>query len=252
MVIFFPFISLLLSSFAPAWRFGDLIPNGMNLSYYKDILSNQQTYMALITSLIIAYGATALNLIVGIPAARFLARTKSKLKFIVYVFLLAPLVVPPLISTLGIHFELVKLGLSGNFLSVILVHMVPTLPYVILALHGAFKTFPKAVEEAALLDGSEGLNLYKYVILPLIKPGIVIGSIFSIIISFSEYILTMLVGGGVILSYPILMFPYLNSGDGGIASAHAIIFCILNIFAIVIFELLIGIALKKITRVNRR
>ena len=201
-------------------------------------------------NLSIAYIVAIINLFLAIPAARFLFRKKNMFKKIYMIILFAPLTIPSLSSILGIHHSMIIYGLTDNLLGVILVNIIPSFPYVLLSLYGSFKGFPQKLEESALIDGISNFKMYRYIILPIIIPGILIGSTISILISLSEYILTLLIGGGKIITLPILMFPYLSSGDKIVGSVYAIIFILFNIIGILLFELGIRFILKKITRVR--
>ena len=201
-------------------------------------------------NLSIAYTVAIINLFLAIPAARFLFRKKSRFKGIYMIILFAPLIVPSLSSVLGIHHSMIIYGLTDNLLGVILVNIIPSFPYVLLSLYGSFKGFSKRMEESALIDGVSRVQMYRYIILPMLIPGILIGSTISILISLSEYILTLLIGGGEIITLPILMFPYLSSGDKIVGSVYAILFILFNIVGILLFELGIRFALNKITKVR--
>lgn len=201
-------------------------------------------------NLSIAYTVAIINLFLAIPAARFLFREKSSFKGIYMVILFAPLIVPPLSSVLGVHYSMIIYGLTDNLLGVILVNIIPSFPYVLLSLYGSFKGFPKRLEESALIDGVSKSQMYRYIILPLLLPGILTGSTISILISLSEYILTLLIGGGEIITLPILMFPYLSSGDKIVGAVYAILFIIFNVVGILLFEIGMRFVLNKISKVK--
>ena len=201
-------------------------------------------------NLIIAYIVAVINLFLAIPAARFLFRKKSKYKPIYMIILFAPLIIPSLSSILGIHRNMINYGLTDSLLGVVLVNIIPSFPYVLLSLYGSFKGFPQRLEESALIDGVSRIEMYRYIILPILIPGILIGSIISILISLSEYILTLLIGGGEIITLPILMFPYLSSGDKMIGSVYAVLFIIFNIVGILSFEFGVNFLLRKFTKIG--
>jgi len=250
LVILFPFIPLVLGSISSGWRFGEILPPNYSMDGYEYVLKNRSTWIGMGYNLSIAYIVAIINLFLAIPAARFLFRKKSRFKGIYMVILFAPLIVPPLSSVLGIHHSMIIYGLTDNLLGVILVNIIPSFPYVLLSLYGSFKGFSKRLEESALIDGVSRIEMYRYIILPMLIPGILIGSTISILISLSEYILTLLIGGGEIITLPILMFPYLSSGDKIVGSVYAILFILFNIVGILLFELGIRFALKKITKVR--
>ena len=250
LIILFPFIPLILASISSGWRFGDILPPNYSMDGYEYVLKNRSTWIGMGYNLFIAYIVAIINLFLAIPAARFLFRRKSKFKGIYMIILFTPLIIPSLSSVLGIHRSMIIYGLTDNLLGVILVNIIPSFPYVLLSLYGSFKGFSKRLEECALIDGVSNFQMYRYVILPILIPGILIGSTISILISLSEYILTLLIGGGEIITLPILMFPYLSSGDQIVGSVYAIVFILFNIVGILSFEFGIKFVLNKITKIR--
>ena len=250
MIVLFPFIPLILGSISSGWRFGEILPSNYSIDGYKYVLKSRSTWVGMGYNLSIAYTVAIINLFLAIPAARFLFRKKSRFKGIYMIILFAPLIVPSLSSVLGIHHSMIIYGLTDNLLGVILVNIIPSFPYVLLSLYGSFKGFPKRLEESALIDGVSKFQMYRYIILPILLPGILIGSTISILISLSEYILTLLIGGGEIITLPILMFPYLSSGDKVVGAVYAILFILFNVVGILLFELGIRFGLKKITKIK--
>lgn len=250
MTVLSPFIPLILGSVSSGWRFGDILPSNYSMDGYEYVLKNRSTWVGMGYNLSIAYIVAVINLFLAIPAARFLFRKKSRFKGIYMVILFAPLIIPSLSSVLGIHRSMIIYGLTDNLLGVILVNIIPSFPYVLLSLYGSFKGFPKRLEESALIDGVSKFQMYRYIILPILLPGILIGSTISILISLSEYILTLLIGGGEIITLPILMFPYLSSGDKIVGAVYAILFILFNVVGILLFELGIRFGLKKVTKIK--
>ena len=250
MIILFPFIPLILGSISSGWRFGEILPSDYSIDGYEYVLKNRSTWIGMGYNLFIAYTVAIINLFLAIPAARFLFRKKSRFKGIYMVILFAPLIIPSLSSVLGIHYNMIIYGLTDNLLGVILVNIIPSFPYVLLSLYASFKGFPQRLEESALIDGVSKFQMYRYIILPILLPGILVGSTISILISLSEYILTFLIGGGGIITLPILMFPYLSSGDKIVGAVYAILFIIFNIVGILLFELGIKFTFNKITKVR--
>lgn len=250
MTVLSPFIPLILGSVSSGWRFGNILPSNYSMDGYEYVLKNRSTWVGMGYNLSIAYTVAVINLFLAIPAARFLFRKKSRFKGIYMVILFAPLIIPSLSSVLGIHRSMIIYGLTDNLLGVILVNIIPSFPYVLLSLYGSFKGFPKRLEESALIDGVSKFQMYRYIILPILLPGILIGSTISILISLSEYILTLLIGGGEIITLPILMFPYLSSGDKIVGAVYAILFILFNVVGILLFELGIRFGLKKVTKIK--
>ena len=68
--------------------------------------------------------------------------------------LFAPIIVPGFISTMGIHFTFIKIGLTENLLGVIFVHIIPTLPYMMRALIVSFSTLSDDYENLGTVFGA--------------------------------------------------------------------------------------------------
>jgi len=84
--------------------------------------------------------------------------------------------------------------------------------------------------------GANSVNTFIYVTLPLIAPGIISAASMCFIISFGQYFLTFLIGGGNVLTYPMLMFPYIQSGDRTIASLYSIVFLLASLIVLILVE----------------
>src|SRR5437870_13262984 len=73
------------------------------------------------------------------------------------------------------------LGLNNTLTALVITHLVITVPIVVYVMAGHFETLPKELEEAALIDGGSAWTLFRYVALPLARPGIVVGTILAFI-----------------------------------------------------------------------
>ena len=84
--------------------------------------------------------------------------------------------------------------------------------------------------------GAKKIDTLRYVTIPLILPGIIGASSMCFIISFSQYFLTLLIGGGSVITYPLLMFPYIQSGDRILASMYSIVFIIISLIVVMLMK----------------
>ena len=84
--------------------------------------------------------------------------------------------------------------------------------------------------------GAKKIDILRYVTIPLILPGIIGASSMCFIISFSQYFLTLLIGGGSVITYPLLMFPYIQSGDRILASMYSIVFIIISLIVVMLMK----------------
>jgi putative spermidine/putrescine transport system permease protein len=225
--ILLPFIPLIVWSFSYRWYFPALLPTEWSFRAWRYIFSDTSHVLtALMDSTIIALSVTLLSIIIGLPAGRALGLYQFWGKDFVRLLILTPTIVPTLSVALGIHGLFIRYGLADTLLGVILVHLIPVLPYMVLVLASVFSNYDLAYEEQARSLGANPLQVFYYITLPTILPGLMVGSFFAFIISWSQYVLTLLIGGGQVVTLPILLFTFANSGDNPLTAALSLIFII--------------------------
>jgi putative spermidine/putrescine transport system permease protein len=125
---------------------------------------------------------------------------------------------------MGIHVLFIRLALVDTLIGVSLAHLLPTLPYMVLVMSGVFSNYDAEYEQQALSLGASRLRTFLHVTLPSVLPGIVTGGLFVFLISWSQYILTVLIGGGRVITLPLLLFSFAGAGDNAVTSALGIVF----------------------------
>lgn len=220
-----PFIPLIISSFSAGWKWPEVFPHAVNFRAWEYIFSSSSGAMeAAWMSILIAFAVTFINLLLAIPAADALARTDFAGKRIVEGIVYAPLIIPPFVAVMGLHMTFIRLGLTESVIGVILAHISPTLPYMIRALMVSFATLGPQWEEQGRMLGAGRFKRLRYILFPHILPGIVAGASLSILVSMSQYLITFLVGGGQVITLPLILFPFMSGGDLGVGSAYSILF----------------------------
>ena len=131
---------------------------------------------------------------------------------------------PVLSVAMGIHVAFIRYGLADTLPGVILVHLVPVTPYMVLIMSSVFANYNPDYEGQARTLGATAGQTFRHVTLPAILPGVLVGSLFAFIISWSQYLLTLLIGGGRVVTLPILLFSFANSGDNALTAALSLIF----------------------------
>lgn len=142
-------------------------------------------------SIIISVGATALGVVLAVPASYGLARFKSKaVGFMLFVFLVAQMLPSSLILTpLFINFK--KLGLINNLLGVILADATLTIPFSVIILRTYFKDIPKELEEAATIDGCGAWKTFIKIMVPISYPGIATATAMSLFMAWGDMVFSL-------------------------------------------------------------
>jgi len=220
-----PLIPLAIWSFAKGWFYPSLLPKVWSLRAWEYTFSETSGAIdSLWLTVGISLAATVLSIIVGVPAGRALGMYQFKGKSFVELLILAPMIVPGIAVVLGIHSIFISLGLTNSVPGVILVHLIPTIPYMVLVMAGIFSNYDPAFESQARSLGASPLKTFWYVTLPAIMPGIIVGGLFAFLVSWSQYILTLLIGGGRVVTLPLLLFNFATSGRNDITGAIGMIY----------------------------
>ena len=225
-----------------------LFMHGHNLNAWVEVLSNYKTYEAMGMTVLIAVLSLIINVVIGTPTAGILVRHAFKGKKFVIALLMLPFIIPGFATSMGIYLGFIKLNLVETLLGVTLIHSIYTLPYYILIMMVGYQTFAEEYNHMGWIFGASNIQNFYYITLPQLLPSILVGSCLVLTISFTQYLNTFIIGGGEIITIPILMFPYLSSGNLRIGSVFAILFIVMNVLLVFLTELLVHHLSKKKTR----
>lgn len=236
-----PLVPLAIWSFARGWRFPDLLPDEWSLQAWQYVLGPVSgVFPALGLSVTIALCATALAFAIGLPAGWALGRYRFRGKGAIELAILAPVIVPGLTAAMGIHSVFIGLGLTNSLTGVVLVHLIPTLPYMILISSGVIANLDPALAEQARSLGASPLSAFRHATLPTIFPGLLAGALFVFLVSWSQYLLTLMIGGGRVATLPLVLFSFAASGRNDIAGAIAVIYVLPGVLILFITSRLLS------------
>jgi putative spermidine/putrescine transport system permease protein len=179
---------------------------------------------SLATSAGIAAIVSLIAVAVALPAARAVAWREFHGKRALLFLLLLPVLSPPLAAAMGLHAIFLRAGLEDTIAGVILVHLVPALPYAILMLAGSFSRLDPDLEAQARTLGASPVQVFLKVTLPAIAPGVAVAAAFAFLVSWSQYLITLFVGGGRVSTLPLLLVSFLNGGNQAIGAALTLVF----------------------------
>jgi putative spermidine/putrescine transport system permease protein len=230
-----PFVPLFLWAFAGEWRFPDLLPTEWSLRGVASVMEpGGRVLGATLNSLLIGMAVAVASVAAGTPAGMALGGYEWRFKGAVIFFVLLPILVPPLASTMGVHLTFIRLGLADTAFGVFLVHLVPTVPYTAIIMTSIFAERTGEAEEAARTLGANPWQTFVHVTLPEVVPGVAVAGLFAFLISWGQYVLTILIGGGNVVTLPMLLFSAASGNDPVITSSLAIVFALPAVLALVV------------------
>jgi putative spermidine/putrescine transport system permease protein len=219
-----PMLIFVLHAFSQRWFYPQVLPAEWTLKPFLQRATNPKTVAALWESTQIALLVTGVSLLIAYPAARTLGLRDIRGKGIITLLLFLPTVVPPVATGIGLNILFLKIGLAGTIPGVALVHLIPVLPYTVFALTGVFARYDPTYEDQALVLGAGHLRIFFTITFPMVLPGVVVAALFAFLISWSEYLLTLLIGSGQVITLPMLLFSLASGGNPTSISALALLF----------------------------
>ncbi|MGB3211828.1 MAG: ABC transporter permease [Desulforhopalus sp.] len=233
--VLLPFLPLILWSMSEKWFYPGFLPQSFGPRAWNYVLGTAggQLVSGLFVSFSLAIVTTLISLTLGIPAGRALGLYDFSGKKLVSMLLMLPIIVPPLSVSMGLHLWFIRLGLAETFIGVVLIHLTFCLPYTIFVIWGVFNDYNPDFEEQARSLGASPAKIILRVMFPMILPGITVAALFSFLLSWSQYLSTLIIGGGKMLTLPILLFSLMDSGDRPVAAAVSLVFILPAFLALI-------------------
>ncbi|WP_173917786.1 ABC transporter permease [Halobacillus sp. Marseille-Q1614] len=235
-VLFFviPVAVLFIQSFTSPGGFA-----GVQLDSWGILFSDPHLWSATFWSIGIGAFVLLLNFLIGISSGRALALNSFKFHSAIEALLLAPILIPVLLAAMGLHLFMIRIGLADTWIGVSLVHLVPTIPYSNKIFRNAYNQVDKKLMEQSEILGAAPFRQFITIELPLLKAAIRSVTFLTIVISLSQYAITAIIGGGIVITLPMIFFPYLDSANDSVMSAFALWFAIPPLIIYLIIESLL-------------
>ena len=210
----FPVIWGLLTSFKterdvlaypPVWLFKPTLDN------YREVIFGASSILPnLWSSFVVATSATVLTMLIAIPAAYALGRLRYPAKRASGFYVLVTQMLPPIGLIIPYYLVLQKLGALDTYSGLSVIYLTFALPFAIWLMVSYFEDVPFEMEEAALLDRAGRLRALWYVILPQVRGGIAVTTIFVFLNAWNEFMFAVVLGGNRVRTVTVAMFNFIS------------------------------------------
>ncbi|AFM34887.1 MULTISPECIES: ABC transporter permease [Stutzerimonas stutzeri subgroup] len=217
---------------------------GFSMRWYEALFSSADWMRSLKNSMLIAPAATFLAVVLGTLAAVGLTRAEFRGKALLMTILISPMVVPVVIIGVASYLFFAPLGMGNSYLSLILVHAVLGVPFVIITVSATLQGFNYNLVRAAASLGASPLTAFFRVTLPLIAPGVISGALFAFATSFDEVVVTLFLAGPEQITLPRQMFSGIRENLSPTIAAAATLLIGFSIALLLTLEWLRGRAEK--------
>ena len=181
------------------------------LSNYRDVMFGSASLLPnLLSSTIVAGVSTLLTLLFAVPAAYALARLDLPGKRASGFYVLATQMLPPVGLIIPYYLMLQKIGGLDTYGGLIIIYLTFSLPFAIWLMVSYFEDIPREMEEAALLDRAGRLRALWYVILPQVRGGIAVTTIFVFLNAWNEFLFAVVLGGNRVRPVTVAMFNFIS------------------------------------------
>lgn len=225
-VVLFPFVWMLLASFKKnadilnVDKMFDFVPTFKN---YINVFVDYNFLKPIGNSFFISFVATILSMILGLPAAYSIGRAKMHL-FSGIILMIR--IVPAISFLVPWYLIFTKLGLTGTYTSLIICHLIISLPLIIWIMIPYFESVPRELEESAKIDGASNFGTFMRIMIPLSTPGILTSGILTFIFSWNNFMFALILCSSETTTLPIAIYQFISYSNvdwGGIMAASTVI-----------------------------
>jgi putative spermidine/putrescine transport system permease protein len=218
-----PVVVVVLASFSQT-SYLTVPPRGLTLRWFGAVLSDPEYVHAIVFSLVLAVIATLGSLVTGVAASYALLRRRVPGAALVSALLDAPLVFPGVVVGVALLQLYALARINGTLIGLAIAHMVITVPYVVRAVLASLQGIDPELESAARVLGASGPGAFFTVTLPLIRPGVAAGALFSFIVSFDNVPVSIFLLGAGQMTLPVKIFSAIEYGvDPSIAAISTLL-----------------------------
>ncbi|MCC6438327.1 MAG: ABC transporter permease subunit [Acidimicrobiales bacterium] len=212
-VLVLPLLVVTLQAVSRGWFYPDVLPRELTFDPAGEVLGRRRTLAALADGLAVGASVTVVAFIVGWPAARVLAGRSLRARGLVFGVLFLPSLLPAVGLAMGVNIVLLHTPLRSSMGGVVVAHLVPTLPYAVALLTAVFVRTDVDQERQAAVLGASPWQRFRMVTLPAAAGGLAVAAALVFLVSWSQYLLTLLAGGGQVVTITMLLFSALSGGN---------------------------------------
>ncbi|MGD8190615.1 ABC transporter permease [Brevibacillus ginsengisoli] len=235
-----PFLVIIPSSFTEAGYLA-FPPEGFSWQWYSMILDRPEFVESFWFSLQLAVISAVLATVIGTLAAFAISKYKFRGSRFINSLLLSPLTVPSLIIGIAALLFFTRVGLAGTFTGLLLAHVLISIPYVVRLVLTGLTSFDFTLEKAGYMLGASPLRVFWDVTLPLLRPAIISGMIFSFLTSFDNVTISLFLVAPDTTTLPLAIFSYMQETLDPLVASISSVVILLSLLFILLLEKMYGL-----------
>lgn len=239
-LVLLPIVIVLVMSFTES-EYIIFPPPGLSLEWYRAVLADPQWMDSLWLSLRIATLATAFSLLLGVPAALALRSGTGVMAAAAQTLFLSPLMVPTIVIGFSLLRVFSMMGVGASAFTVALGQTILAMAYVMRLVLASLAGVDPRLENAAAIHGSSPWRTFWTVTFPLIRHGIIIGALFSFIVSVDDVNIALFLSDVRTSPLSVTLFSYIEQNADPLGAAVSSLLVIIAVVLLAIADRIVGI-----------
>lgn len=221
--------SVVVDSLGRPW-FDTWLPESATTDWYSGAWDRFGMAQVIGVTLTVALSVIVLSVLIGVPAAYLLARRNFPLKRTLTLLFLLPVLMPPITYGIPLATVMYNVGLGRSLVAVILVNLVPSVPFVIMTMTPFIEQINPTIENAARMSGASMRMVFAKILMPLLVPGILAASVLVLVRTVGMFELTFLVSGPESDTLVVAIYRAMTASGGGearqLVSSMAVVYTV--------------------------
>lgn len=226
----FPYLYLISSSFKPGTEVVSIpakfFPEMLSIENFTGLFDRMPAFKYIFNSFLVAICSTLIAVVFGSLSSYAIQRSGAKIAVVLTIIVLCLKMIPTSSIAVPIYELITNMGLYDTKIALIIVYAAVNMPFVMWIMLGFYEGIPRTIDEAACMDGASSLQTFIRIILPICKPGLATAFIFTLFLSWNEFLLALLLTSTNAKTFTVGLSEFLSaySMDLGPMAAGALIF----------------------------
>jgi len=212
--LYAPILVLIVFSFNNSRRGGNVVWKGFTTKYYEKAFKNDGLVEAFVNSLTIAVVSTVFAVLLGAMTAVVLWRFRFPLKPVYEGMVALPIVIPEICMGVSLAVFFSSFGLympqgtpyPFNLTNIIIAHITFSFPFAAMVIRTRLTSFNREMEEAAKDLGASEFQVFRDILLPHMKPGLIAGALLAFTLSLDDFVITFFTSGPNTVTFPVKVY----------------------------------------------
>jgi len=217
-------------------------PKGLTLHWYAELLKRPEFLSSFLLSIGVALTAAVLSTGLGLAAGLAIHRYPFPGRSVLDGLFSSAFAVPTIVLGIGLLQWYSQLGLASSPFTLLLAHLVLTVPYSVRLVLAGLAGLDRSAERAAAGLGATPVKVFWHVTLPAVRGSLIAGAFFALITSFDDLTVALFVVTTQLQTLPVRIFNYLQYNYDPTVTAVGTLMVLIAALAVVVIERVVGVA----------